>query len=104
MGNEDQALTVHTKKIRKDYHHPKGKHSHQKHNPKRYSRDLSKSDAIHVTREDTFPESILETKVALTRRRESKEDIMHTLQKMMNLPERESNKKVNTFQVMKNMF
>ena len=37
MGNEDQALTTHTKKIRRDYHHPKGKHSHQN-NPRR---DLS---------------------------------------------------------------
>ena len=42
MGSEDQALIVHSKKIRRDYHHPKGKHSHQKDNPKRYSRDLSK--------------------------------------------------------------
>ena len=63
-----------------------------------------KSDSIHVTREDTLPESELETKVALTRRRETKEDIMPTLQKMMNLPERESKKKVKTLQVMKNMF
>ena len=63
-----------------------------------------KSDAIHVTREDTFPESVLETKVALTRRREIKEDIMLTLHKMMNLIERESKNKVKTLQVMKNMF
>ena len=42
MGNEYQALTAHTKKIRRDYHHPKGKHSHQKYNPIRYSRYLSK--------------------------------------------------------------
>ena len=49
-------------------------------------------------KKDTFIEIILETKVALTRRRETREDIMLTLQRMMNLPERESNKKV-----MKNM-
>ena len=42
MENEDQALIVHTKNIIRDYHHPKGKHYHQKDNPKRYSRDLSK--------------------------------------------------------------
>ena len=30
MGSEDQALTVHFKKSKRDYHHPKGKHSHQK--------------------------------------------------------------------------
>ena len=29
MGSEDRALKVHSKKIRWDYHHPKGKHSHQ---------------------------------------------------------------------------
>ena len=28
MGNEDQALTFHTKKTRRDHHHSKGKHSH----------------------------------------------------------------------------
>ena len=42
MGNDDQALIVHTKKIRRDFHHPKGKHSHQKYNPIRYNIDLSK--------------------------------------------------------------
>ena len=44
MGNKDQALIAHTKKGRRDYNHPKGKHSHQnqKDNPRRYNRDLSK--------------------------------------------------------------
>ena len=42
MGSEDQALTIHSKKSRKDYHHPKGKHSNQKDNPRRSNRDLSK--------------------------------------------------------------
>ena len=32
MGSEDQALTIHSKKTRRDYHHPKGKHSDQKYN------------------------------------------------------------------------
>ena len=62
-----------------------------------------KSDSIHVMRNDTFPKSVLETKVALTIRRATKEDIMLTLQRMMNLPKRESKKKVKTLQVMKNM-
>ena len=52
-----------------------------------------------MTTEDTLLENFLETKVALTRRRETREDIMLMLQSMMNLPERESDKKV-----MKNMF
>ena len=42
MGNEDQSLIVHTKKIIRDYHHPKGKHSNQKDNFRRSTRDLSK--------------------------------------------------------------
>ena len=52
MGNEDQALTVYTKKNKRDYHHPKGKHSHQN-NP---IRDLSSircftcDEKGHITR------------------------------------------------------
>ena len=53
------------------------------------------SDAIHVMRRDTSPKIVLEIKVALTRRRTTKEDIMLTLQRMMNLPGREPKKKVN---------
>ena len=30
MGSEDQALTVHSKKGRRENHHHQGKHSHQK--------------------------------------------------------------------------
>ena len=47
------------------------------------------SDAIHVLRNDTSPKIVLEIKMALTRRRTTKEDIMLTLQRMMNLPGRE---------------
>ena len=41
MASEDQALTVHSKKIKMGYHHHKGKHPHQKYNPRRYNRYLS---------------------------------------------------------------
>ena len=44
MGNEDQTLTTHTKKIKREHYHlKKGKHPHQnqKDNPRKYSRDLS---------------------------------------------------------------
>ena len=44
------------------------------------------SDALHVMRKDTLPETVPKIKVALTRRRTTKEDIMLTLQRMMNLP------------------
>ena len=39
MGSEDQALIVHSKKSRRNSHHPKGNHFHQKDNTRR---DLSK--------------------------------------------------------------
>ena len=57
-----------------------------------------------MTKDDTLLDIVLETKMALTRRRETREDIMLMLQRMMNLPQRESNKKVIILQVMKNMF
>ena len=81
------------------------------------------SFAIHVMKRDTLLEIFLETKVALTRRRETREDIMLMLQRMMKLPQREtrkhimlmlqkmmsllrreSDKTVMILQVMKNMF
>ena len=46
MGSEDQALTVHSKKIRRDYHHSKGKNSHKKDNPSKSNRDISKYRCI----------------------------------------------------------
>ena len=49
-------------------------------------------------------EIVLETKLALTRRRETREDIMFMLQRMMNFPQRELDKTVMILQVMKNMF
>ena len=35
MGNEDQALTAHSKKERRKHHYPKGKNSHPKRDPSR---------------------------------------------------------------------
>ena len=55
-------------------------------------------------KEDTFQEIVLETKVSLTRRKETREDIMLMLQRMMNLPQRELDKTIMILQVMKNMF
>ena len=55
-------------------------------------------------KEDTFLDIVLRTRVALTRRREKREDIMLMLQRMMNLPQREIDKSVMILQVMKNMF
>ena len=59
-------------------------------------------DVAHVMRKVTYPNTIL-TKGTQRRRRETREDIMVILQRMMNLPQRESDNKVN-LQVMKNMY
>ena len=53
-------------------------------------------------KEDTLPKTVLETILTPIIRRETREDIMHMLQRMMNLPQRELDKKV-MIQVMKNM-
>ena len=42
MGSEDQALTVQSKKRKRDYHDSKGKHSNQKDNSRKYNKDISK--------------------------------------------------------------
>ena len=50
-------------------------------------------------KEDTLPKTVLETTLTPIRGKETREDIILMLQRIMNLPQRESNKKV-----MKNMF
>ena len=55
-------------------------------------------------KEDTSQKNVLETKLSLTIRRETREDIMLMLHRMMNLQQREPNMKVKILQVMKNMF
>ena len=49
-------------------------------------------------------ENVLETKMALTRIREARKYIMLTLQRMMNLLERNPKKKVKILLLKKNMF
>ena len=97
MGSEDQALTIQSKKSRTDHH--KGKHSRQKKNTRKSNKYLSYISSIHVMKEDTLQEIVLEKKIDLTIGMETIKDIMLMLQKMMSLPRRESNKIV-----MKNMF
>ena len=62
------------------------------------------SGAIHVMKEDTLQEIVLETKIDLSRRRETRKYIMLMLQKMMSLQRTESNKTVMILQVMKICF
>ena len=104
MRSKDKALIVHSKKSRRDYHHLKGKHSHQKDNPRRYNRVISSIRCFTCDEKGHISRFSLETKVALTRRRETREYIILMLQRMMNLPRRESNNKVKILQVMKSMF
>ena len=59
-------------------------------------------DVTHVMRKVTNPNTAI-TKGTQRRKRETREDIMLMLQRMMNLPQRESGKKVMILQVIKNM-
>ena len=59
---------------------------------------------IHVMKKDTLLEIFLRTKVALIRTRETREDIMLMLQRMMNLHQREPDMKVKILQARKNIF
>ena len=54
-------------------------------------------------KDDTLPKTVLETRLTPIRRRETREDIMLMLQRMMNLPQREPDKKLMIPQVMRNM-
>ena len=73
MRSEDQALIVQSMKSRSSHH--RSKYSHQRNNSRK-PRDKSKFIYIHVMKEDTLLDIVLRTKVALTRRRETREDIM----------------------------
>ena len=55
-------------------------------------------------KDDTLQKTVLETSLTLIRRRETKEDIMVMLQRMMNLPRRKLDMKVKILLVKMNMF
>ena len=55
-------------------------------------------------KEDTLLEIVLRTKLALTRRREARKDIMLMLRRMMNLHQREPDMKMDILQARMNMF
>ena len=55
-------------------------------------------------KEDTLQKTVLETRLTLIRRRETREDIMLMLQRMMNLPRRKPDMKVKILPVKMNMF
>ena len=60
-------------------------------------------DVTHVMRKDTYLNNFL-TKGTLTRKTETKEDIMLMLQRMMNLHQREPDMRLKILQARKNMF
>ena len=102
MGSEYQAIIVQSKKTKTYYH--EGKHSHQKDNPRRSNINLPKFRCYTCDERGQFSRDCPRKKMALTRRRETRKDIMLILQRMMSFPRRKSNKKVMILQVMKNMF
>ena len=55
-------------------------------------------------RKDTYPDTVLKTKGDLTRKGETRKDIMLTLQRMDDPSRKRVNQEVKTLQVMKNMF
>ena len=55
-------------------------------------------------KEDTLKNTVLRTRVTLIRGRETKEDIMLMLQRMMNLPRKEADMKVKILEARMNMF
>ena len=61
-------------------------------------------DVIHVMKKDILLKIVLRERTTLIRRRETKEDIMLMLQRMMNHPERDPDTKVNILQARNDMF
>ena len=61
-------------------------------------------DVIHVMKRDTLLKIVRRARTTLTRIRGAKEDIMPTLQRMMNHPRRDPDMKVKTLQAKMNMF
>ena len=100
MGSEYQALTVHSKRGRRNPHYSKGKNSHSKDNNRK---DLSRLRCYTCDEKDTLQKTVLITRTTLIRRRGTKEDIMLMLQRMMNHPRKDPDMKVKILQVRMNM-
>ena len=98
MGSEDQALTEHSKKSRTDHH--KGKHSH----PNKFNKNRPRFRCFTCDERGHYARDCPKNKSDSHKKRETRKDIMLILQRMMNIPRKESNMKVMILQAMKNMF
>ena len=104
MGNEDQDLTVHSKKSRRDNHHHQGKHSHQKENFVRTNKDLSKLRCYTCDERGHFARNYPTIKNGSKKKNKSKRIHHAHTTKDDDPPKKRVNKKVKTLQVKVNMF
>ena len=95
MGSEDQALTVHSKKGRRNPHYSKAKTSHSKDNNRK---DLSKVRCYTCDEKGHYAKDCPKSKNHSHKKRGTKEDIMLMLQRMMNHPGKEPDMKVKILQ------
>ena len=101
MGSEDQSLTVHSKKGKRENHHHQGKHSHQKNNFVRW--DPSKLRCYTCDERRHFAGSCPMNKNGSKNKKNSKRiHHAHTAEDD-DPPRKKVKKKVKTLQVMKNM-
>ena len=68
MGSEYQALTVHSKKSRRDYHYSKGKHF----NSRKYKKDISKYRCFTCDERGHFARDCPKTKKRSHKKKENK--------------------------------
>ena len=100
MGSEDQALTVHSKKIRRDYHHSKGKHF----NSRKSNKDISKYKCFTCDERGHFARDCPKNKNSSHKNKGNKR-IHHAHAAEDDEPStKRNNKTVMILQVMNNMF